>query len=50
MLDDYQQCKLIVEVFDDVADEGLRAGIVLVLIGKLPGEQCRKLIKYMEDV
>ena len=50
MLDDYQQCKLIEEVFGDVADEGLRAGIVLELIGKLPEEQCKKLIKYMEDV
>lgn len=50
MLDDYQQCKLIAEVFGDVADEGLRAGIVLELIDKLPEEQCKKLIKYMEDV
>lgn len=50
MLDDCQQCRLIKDIYDDVADEGLRAGIVLELIGKLPEEQCKKLIKYMEDV
>ena len=50
MLEDYQQCKLIREVYDDIAEEGLRTGIVLELIDKLPEEQCRKLMKYMEGV
>lgn len=50
MLEDYQQCKLIREVFDDIAEEGLRTGIVLELIDKLHEEQCRKFIKYMEDI
>lgn len=50
MLDDYQQCRLIKDIYDDATDEGLRTGIVLELIDKLPEEQCRKLIKYMEDV
>lgn len=49
MLEDYRQCKLLEEALDDI-DGDDRVGIVAGLIDKLPEEQCRKLIKYMEDI